>query len=198
MKKNTITFCLTFLCLTAIVSAQTVVTNGLILNNDRSTIRVVNPNTTGSFILQLPVIPNLQPGEQQQLVLKMTGTENGTSLAFVPAENSAQPDVLAQRVDVTSLSPSPLTQKTVHTFAEIDLPSILPADGFVVKISNPAIKAGAAISVSPAAEMPTGLFPAFAWCPIDCVVMIKFMNIGPAQVDLPAMQFAIGAINPVP
>ena len=177
--------------------AQTVVTNGIILNNDKSNIRIVNPNTTGSFILQLPTIPALQPGEQQELVLRMTGSESGTQLSFEPQTSNlvAVPDQSLQRIDITTPRLSPL-QKVVLTYAEIDLPSVMAGEAFVVKLNEPTIKAGAAITISPAGEMPTGLFPAFAWCPIDCVVMVKFMNIGPTQVDLPAMQFAIGAINP--
>lgn len=200
MKSALLTAC-TFLVISSTVAlSQSMVTNGLLLTNGSSTIKLSNPNTQGSFTLELPVIPDLAVGEQQELVLKIVGTENGPHMQFVPQTNASYDPSLspnAPRIDITTRKlDATLKSTTVHTFAELDLPSVAPGSAFVLKINEPAIKAGAAISISPAGEMPTGLFPAFAWSPIDCVVMIKFMNMGPTAVDLTAMQFSIGAINP--
>lgn len=190
--------CLFFVGLAPFAFSQALVTNGLVLGNSQgSSIMIVNPNTSGTFTLELPTIPHLQPGEQQELVLKVVGTEGAPRLTFAtPSTNAQAPSLNHQQFQLDETPPKSVRPKVVHAFAEIDLPPVTPQSSYVVKLDQPLVKAGAAISISPAAELPTGLYPAFAWSPIDCVVMVKFMNMGPPMVDLPAMQFSIGVINP--
>lgn len=198
MKSALLTACTLLVVSSTMALSQSMVTNGLVLTNSNSTIKLVNPNSDGSFTLTLPVMPALAVGEQQELVLKVVGTESGPQMQFVPSTQATYDPLLSPsstKIDLSRTTPAQ-KQAVVHTFAELDLPSVAPGSAFVLKINEPSIKAGAAISISPAGEMPTGLFPAFAWAPIDCVVMIKFMNMGPTAVDLPAMQFSVGAINP--
>ncbi len=197
-------FCLAIALLaTAVVAnAQRVVTTGLILSNGKSSIEVQNPNTSGNFILQLPEVPLLAPGETTLLQLRAVGTPNGALLSFdVPGSTetltmngtgTVTPPLKSVNTDPVSAG----TPKVVHTFTELDLPLIVPGSSFIAKVNVAGIVAGAAISVSPAGEMPGSLHPAYGWAPIDCVVLIKFTNNGTTPIDLEPMQFAVGAINP--
>ena len=65
----------------------------------------------------------------------------------------------------------------------------------IVRLDVPGIKAGSAISVSPSEELPGMLAIAQATSPIDCVVIIKFINPGPF-VPGTTMQMSVGSITP--
>jgi hypothetical protein len=181
-------------------------TSGLVVANGNSTVTVENPNSTGTYVLRLPEVPQLQPGESMIMQLRAVGTPTGAILTFeVPGTTEAltrQPSNLVQQpvsVDAQQLAVDGVNgrvAKVVHAFAELDLPLIPSGDGVVVRVNMPNIRAGAAITVSPAGEMAGGLHPAYGWAPIDCVVLIKFLNSGSTPADLEPMQFGIGAINP--
>ncbi|KAB2892552.1 MAG: hypothetical protein D8M52_05135 [Chlorobi bacterium] len=184
---------LTILLAVGTATAQRVVTSGIMLHNGSSIVEIRNPNTSGNFVLKLPEIPTLAPGQQMVLQLMAQGTDTGTVLSYdVPATSQTLSSADAS-VSPTSSQPAP---SVIHALTELDLPVIEPTGSFIARVAVPGIRAGAAITVSPAGEMNSTLHPAYAWAPIDCVVMIKFMNSGNAPQDLEPMQFAVGGINP--
>ncbi|MCO6466750.1 MAG: hypothetical protein J5I53_09055, partial [Bradyrhizobiaceae bacterium] len=82
MKSALLTACTLLVVSSTMALSQSMVTNGLVLTNSNSTIKLVNPNSDGSFTLTLPVMPALAVGEQQELVLKVVGTESGPQMQF--------------------------------------------------------------------------------------------------------------------
>ncbi len=187
------------------LSAQKVTASGIVVANGNSTVTVENPNTSGIYVLRLPEVPALAPGESVVLQLRAVGTTNGAILTYEsPGSTEAltrQPSTLVEHPAVVNIDEGTHAvnghvAKVVHTFTELDLPMIPPGGSFVVRVNMTGIRAGAAITVSPASEMAGSLHPAYAWAPIDCVVLVKFMNTGHTPADLEPMQFGIGAINP--
>lgn len=187
-------------------SAQGFVAHRLLLRNGGSTMSLVNPNEAGTFTFTFPAVTGLSIGAEKLFVLKAIGTESGVEMQFVDAAPSATivrtldtedgSDGSVKRDGSLQTMVNSAFQPIVHKFAEIDIPLMLPNTTFVAKIDMIGVKAGAAISISPATDMGGLTGPIYAWAPIDCVVMIKFSNPGTATIDPPGMQFAVGAINP--
>lgn len=178
----------------------------LLIRNGASTMYVVNPNETGKFTFTLPEVTGLPIGAEKYLVMKAVGTANGIELKFEDAAPSATivrtldtedgSDGSVKRDGSLQTMVNSAFQPIVHKFAEIDIPLMLPNTTFVAKVDMIGVKAGAAISISPATDMGGLTGPIYAWAPIDCVVMIKFSNPGSEAVNPIPMQFALGAINP--
>jgi hypothetical protein len=182
------------------LKAQMVVAAGVMVSNQRSTVTIENPNTTGTYVVRLPEVPHLEPGETMLMQLRAVGTTNGAILTFeAPGSTVALTRQPMNQVEKPAPAPSSVNgrvDKVVHTFFELDIPVVPAGEGAVVRVSIPGVRAGAAITVSPAGEMVGSLHPAYAWAPIDCVVLIKFINGGSTPADLEPMQFGLGAINP--
>ncbi|NQW31075.1 MAG: hypothetical protein HQ472_11255 [Ignavibacteria bacterium] len=206
--------CILFAVIIAIVlsvpsaSAQGFVTHRLLLRNGGSTMSLVNPNEAGTFTFTFPTVTGLPIGTEKLFVLKAIGTAGGVEMQFVDAAPSA---TIVRTLDSEDGSDRDIKsdgslqtlvnsayQPVVHKFAEIDIPLMLPNTTFIAKVDMIGVKAGAAISISPATDMGGLTGPICAWAPIDCVVMIKFSNPGGEAVNPVGMQFAVGAINPMP
>ncbi len=188
-------------------SAQGFVAHQLLLRNGGSTMSLVNPNEAGAFTFTFPTVTGLPIGAEKLFVLKAIGTESVVEMQFVDAAPSA---TVVRTLDTEDGSDGSIKrdgslqtivnsafQPIVHKFAEIDIPLMLPNTTFIAKVDMIGVKAGAAISISPATDMGGLTGPIYAWAPIDCVVMVKFSNPGSEAVNPIPMQFAVGAINPM-
>lgn len=162
------------------------------IGNGESTLSLVNPNPQGSFVFLFPAMKPLEAGQALPLQLIAVGKENGQTV-FVWKADSLSTDVTA----------GPSTQQTVPNAAtsqfvtsNVEIPPMMSGTSQIVRIDIPGIKAGSAISVSPSDELPGMLAIAHASAPIDCVVIIKFINPGPFIPGL-SLNMSFGAVSRV-
>lgn len=157
------------------------------LGNGESCITIANPNTTGNFLFLFPQMPQLKPGEHLPLRLHAVGQQDQTVLLWkLDASAIQQEPVVAGGEKTTSAA-------VHHSSVSVDIPAMLSGTSQIIRIDVPGVKAGSAVSVSPAEELPGMLAIAQATAPIDCVVIIKLINPGPFVPGM-TMSMSVGAI----
>lgn len=160
------------------------------MGNGESCVTIANPNTSGQFLFLFPHMPQLKPGETLPLRLHAVGQEGQT--VFVWKLDQAT----TTKQDVVAGGEPAQTASVKHNSVVVDIPAMLSGTSQVIRIDIPGIKAGSAISVSPAEELPGMLAIAHASAPVDCVVIIKLINPGPFVPGM-TMPFSVGAIATV-
>lgn len=159
------------------------------IGNGESTVSIINPNTQGSYTFLFPLIKPLDVGQAMPLRLYALGREGGQTLFVWKTDSSA----LASDVQTGPKQDESVTSSK-YAVVNVDIPAMMSGTAQVVRLDIPGIKAGSAISVSPSDELPGMLAIAHASAPIDCVVIIKFINPGPF-VPGQTMPMSIGAIG---
>ncbi len=193
-----IVLCLLFVTAVAGTSAQISIGGGgpqtfrvqgtMGVGNGESCVTIANPNATGSFLFLFPQMSQLKPGEILPLQLCAVGQQDQTALVWRKDPNSQPQEPAVAGGEKLS------TASVQHTTASVDVPAMLQGTSQVVRLDIPGIKAGSAISVSPSDELPGMLAIAHASAPIDCVVIIKFINPGPFVPGM-TMIMNVGAIG---
>ncbi|MBU3699778.1 MAG: hypothetical protein FGM33_07190 [Candidatus Kapabacteria bacterium] len=157
------------------------------IGNGESCVTVANPNTSGQFLFLFPHMPQLKTGETLPLRLHAVGQEGQT--VFVWKLDQAP----APKQDVVAGGEPAQTANVKHNTVLVDIPAMLSGTSQIIRIDIPGIKAGSAVSASPAEELPGMLAIAHASAPVDCVVILKLINPGPFVPGM-TMSFSIGAI----
>jgi len=165
---------------------------GIGLSNGESNVTMLNPNQKGNFLFLFPQMTPMEPGKGLPMQLWAVGQDDGRTV-FVWKEGLA-PQQQASAGDANA-KPRETTSNIVYHVAEVSIPPMLSGTAQIVRLDVPGIKAGSAISVSPSEELPGMLAIAQATSPIDCVVIIKFINPGPF-VPGTTMQMSVGGITP--
>lgn len=157
------------------------------LGNGESCVTIGNPNTTGNFLFLFPQMAQLKPGEVLPLQLCAVGQQDHTALVWRQDPNSQRQDPVVAGGEKSS------SAQVTYASVKVDIPAMLSGTSQIVRLDIPGVKAGAAVTVSPAEELPGMLCLAHASAPIDCVVIIKFINPGPFVPGM-TMQMSVGAI----
>jgi hypothetical protein len=158
------------------------------IGNGESCVTIANPNSAGQFLFLFPHMAPLKPGEQMPLRLHAVGQEGQTVFVWkADAPSSPAPEVVAGGQQAS-------TATVHHTVVPVEIPAMLANTSTVVRLDVPGIKAGSAVSVSPSEELPGMLAIAHASAPVDCVVIIKFINPGPFIPGL-TMPMSLGAVG---
>lgn len=158
------------------------------LGNGESCVTIGNPNTTGNFLFLFPQMAQLKPGEMLPLQLCAVGQQDQTVLVW-----RQDPNLQRQEPAVAGGEKS-ATAAVHHASLSVDIPAMLSGTSQIIRLDVPGVKAGSAISVSPAEELPGMLAIAQASAPIDCVVIIKLINPGPFVPGM-TMAMSVGAVN---
>jgi hypothetical protein len=163
---------------------------GIGLSNGESQVTMFNPNQKGNFLFLFPQMTPLEQGKGLPLQLWAIGDADGKTV-FVWKEGThvqQQVSTGAERKDADQSS----ARASFHT-ASVSIPPMLSGTSQIVRLDIPGIKAGSAISISPSEELPGMLSIAQATSPIDCVVIIKFINPGPFVPGV-TMDMSVGVI----
>jgi hypothetical protein len=164
---------------------------GIGLSNGASTLTMLNPNQKGDFLFLFPQMAPMESGKGLPLQLWAVGNDDGRTVFVWKA--GATPSAPDQ--DVVAGGGTKATTATAHlTSAMVDVPAMLANTSTVVRLDVPGIKAGSAISISPSEELPGMLAIAHASAPVDCVVIIKFINPGPFVPGM-TMKMSVGALG---
>jgi hypothetical protein len=164
---------------------------GIGLSNGESQVTMFNPNQKGNFLFLFPQMTPLEQGKGLPLQLWAVGDADGKTVFVWKEGTHAQPQVStgAERKDADQSS----ARASFHT-ASVSIPPMLSGTSQIVRLDIPGIKAGSAISISPSEELPGMLAIAQATSPIDCVVVIKFINPGPFVPGV-TMDMSVGVVS---
>jgi hypothetical protein len=167
---------------------------GIGLSNGESQVTMFNPNQKGNFLFLFPQMTPLEQGKGLPLQLWAVGDADGKTVFVWKEGTHAQQQVStgAERKDADQ----PTARASVYT-ASVSIPPMLSGTSQIVRLDIPGIKAGSAISISPSEELSGMLAIAQATSPIDCVVVIKFINPGPFVPGV-TMDMSVGVISPGP
>lgn len=164
---------------------------GIGLSNGESNLTMLNPNQKGNFLFLFPQMTPMEPGKGLPLQLWAIGNNEGRTV-FVWKEGVApQQPASAGEGDAKQRESA---NNVVYHVTDVSIPPMLSGTSQIVRIDAPGIKAGSAISVSPSEELPGMLAIAQATSPIDCVVIIKFINPGPFVPGI-TMPMSVGGIT---
>lgn len=160
------------------------------IGNGESCVTLANPNTSGQFVFLFPHMKPLKAGENMPLRLHAMGQDGNTIFVWKADERVDNADQ-----DVVAGGEKASTATVQHVSVNVDVPAMLSGTSQIVRLDIPGVKAGSAVSVSPGEELPGMLAIAHASSPVDCVVIIKFINPGPF-VPGATMAMSVGVIAP--